>query len=58
MSGRLRGAGHSRAAPPGNAAGGWLVEHAGVRAGLGLTVATGVLALLSTVAGRRALPRS
>ena len=33
----------------GNAAGGWLVEHVGVRAGLGLTAATGVLALLCTL---------
>lgn len=37
----------------GNAAGGWLVQHVGVRAGLGLTAATGALALASTLAGRR-----
>ena len=36
----------------GNAAGGWLVQHVDVRAGLGLTAATGVLALLSALAAR------
>lgn len=39
----------------GNAAGGWLVQHVGVTAGLGLTAATGVLALASTATGRAAL---